>query len=189
MGQPSYGVFGAAFDPPTLGHQNAIEQCRKHFDKVLLVPSAAHAFGKKMTEFKHRMAMLELFCQHWASSQILIEPVEKELLHQRPSKPVYSFDLLEALEQKYQSSNPKLTLILGPDNMVVWDKFYKHQAIDERWGRFGVREDIAVHSVDVRTLLATQPLNDELESTLLEKVPRPVLDYILANNLYRSRPS
>lgn len=185
MSQPQYGVFGAAFDPPTLGHQNAIEQCFTHFDTVLVVPSAAHAFGKQMSPFKHRLAMLKLLCQTWDDQKVRMETIEQELLKHNPEKPVYSFDLLQALEAKYQLMPSQLTLILGPDTMSQWHRFYRHQDIDTRWQRLEVQECIDVHGIDVRQLVSkTYQQPQECLVALMEKVPKGIAQYIIDHNLY-----
>ena len=61
MNKPRIGVFGSAFDPPTLGHQDVLQQAAGHFDRILLVPSASHAFNKKSQPFVTRLALLEVF--------------------------------------------------------------------------------------------------------------------------------
>ena len=53
-------VFGSAFNPPSLGHKSVIERL-SHFDKVLLVPSLSHAWGKEMLPFDTRIDMVLTF--------------------------------------------------------------------------------------------------------------------------------
>ena len=46
--QMNVAIFGSAFDPPTLGHADAVQFLleTKKFDQVWLVPSFRHAFAK-----------------------------------------------------------------------------------------------------------------------------------------------
>lgn len=58
-------VFGAAFDPPHLGHQKIVMSLldQKLTDSVWLLPVKEHAFGKKLAPEKDRLAMVELLAQ------------------------------------------------------------------------------------------------------------------------------
>ena len=50
-------VMGSAFNPPTLGHVDVIEQALANADRVWLVPSFRHAWGKEMAPYLDRCAM------------------------------------------------------------------------------------------------------------------------------------
>jgi len=56
------GILGGTFDPPHLGHLIAVVQMKERlgFDEVWLMPVASHAFGKKLTSSRHRLAMTKL---------------------------------------------------------------------------------------------------------------------------------
>ena len=41
-------VMGSAFNPPSLGHKDVVEQALKQCDQVWLVPAFRHAWGKSM---------------------------------------------------------------------------------------------------------------------------------------------
>ncbi len=155
MDKPRIGVFGSAFDPPTLGHQDVLQQAAEHFDQVLLVPSASHAFNKKPRPFAIRLALLEVFAQNAeVETELVTCDIEIQLLQQQPDKPVYTFDLLEALEQKYQGA-VELSFIRGPDNAapVVWRRFYKADEIEQRWSVFTAKERLNIRSSTVRSIL------------------------------------
>lgn len=40
-------VMGSAFNPPSLGHKDVVEQALTQCDQVWLVPAFRHAWGKK----------------------------------------------------------------------------------------------------------------------------------------------
>lgn len=89
MTNKKIGILGSAFNPPTLGHLDVLEQARQQFDLILLVPSAAHAFSKPMLSFHHRVAM----CQQLVHSvqlpqcQLEVSEIEQEMLQIIPESP------------------------------------------------------------------------------------------------------
>ena len=126
-------VFGSAFDPPTLGHKDAIDSIitsPEEFDKILLVPAYSHAFGKQMTDYAARVSMLNLFTQDLADARIEVCDIEPQIC--QPQKAVYTYDLLNHLSQSV-FPDCKLTFVMGPDNLENWSKFYKSSEIEKRW--------------------------------------------------------
>ena len=59
---PRWGIFGGAFDPPHLGHlaAAAVALAAGQLDKLLVVPTFAHPFGKQMAPWPDRLAMTRL---------------------------------------------------------------------------------------------------------------------------------
>ena len=47
-------VYGGAFDPPHPGHESVIRRALLCAERVALVPSHRHAFGKRMGDFELR---------------------------------------------------------------------------------------------------------------------------------------
>lgn len=45
-------VYGGAFDPPHPGHESVIRRALLCAERVALVPSHRHAFGKRMGDFE-----------------------------------------------------------------------------------------------------------------------------------------
>ncbi|MDE1463335.1 adenylyltransferase/cytidyltransferase family protein [Spartinivicinus poritis] len=182
------GVFGSAFNPPTQGHASVIEQAATDFDQILLVPSAAHAFDKEMLDFAERVTLLEKFILQFTnlSCQLSICSIEMEMLKQQPDKPVFTYDLLNKLDEKYQASSQsvQLSFILGPDNMApeTWQKFYRADEIKQRWVLYPVQEKRTVRSTKVRSLLAAGADKSELAGLLSPEVT----DYIFETGLYQS---
>ncbi|AMO54356.1 adenylyltransferase/cytidyltransferase family protein [Endozoicomonas montiporae] len=203
------GVFGSAFNPPTLGHQDVLRQAADHFDRILLVPSASHAFSKKLLPFAQRVAMLERFLSEAQVPQCELELclLEEALLNNNPDKPVYTYDLMEALEQQYaqgqsgedpcgekqsgekQSGEKKVTLgfIRGPDNADpdTWSRFYKADEIEQRWPLFTAEERRPVRSSLVRSLTASATSDDNRRKVLDGLLHPSVRDFMLINKLYQ----
>ncbi|WOG28001.1 adenylyltransferase/cytidyltransferase family protein [Endozoicomonas sp. 8E] len=181
------GILGSAFNPPTLGHLDVLEQARQAFDLILLVPNAAHAFSKSMLPFHHRVAM----CQQLVNSvqlpqcQIEVSDIELKMLADNPEKPVYTFDLLELLEQKYPGD--QLGFIRGPDNADprIWKRFYRSEDIEQRWQVFTARERQNIRSTQVRELLVSGSSDDNNKEAVAALLLPSVHDYILQHHLYQ----
>ena len=107
-----------------------------------------------------------------------------QLLRQHPDKPVYTFDLLEALEKQSQGS-VELSFIRGPDNAdpAVWNRFYKAAEIEQRWPIFTAKERLDIRSSKVRSILdsSVADVNHSLDDLLLPAVKT----YIQQHKLYQ----
>lgn len=59
---PVWGLFGGAFDPPHVGHLcvAALALALGELDRLLVVPTFDHPFGKKMAPWADRLAMARL---------------------------------------------------------------------------------------------------------------------------------
>ena len=145
------GIFGSAFDPPHLGHIDVIKQVIDHYDLLILVPSAAHAFAKVMSPFATRVAMLEaLVAEQLPTNQsnLLISQIELDLM--QPEKPVYTWDVLHAIQSEYPEA--ALDFIIGPDNVSNWDKFYRSAEIAEKFTVVEAKQNIPIRSILCRAL-------------------------------------
>lgn len=186
------GVFGASFNPPTLGHQDVLNQCLDQFDEILLVPSLFHAFRKNLAPIEHRLAMLKIFSQRWQHEnkcQVSIFNIEAKMAAANPSlNVIYTFDVLVEIEKFFQAENIPVSLrfIIGPDiaSQEVWQKFYRYQEIEKRWPLFIAQEQVLIHSTMVKELLAQNPSDKLLEEKLITLVGKEIADYILEHQLY-----
>jgi nicotinate-nucleotide adenylyltransferase len=61
-GRPRWGIFGGAFDPPHLGHlaAAAVALATGELERLLIVPCFDHPFGKRMSPWADRLAMVRL---------------------------------------------------------------------------------------------------------------------------------
>lgn len=148
-------VFGSAFNPPHGGHLDVIEQALAVFEQVILVPSYQHAFGKSMAPFELRVAMAQaLIAEQAFSGRVQVSDIEAHIAKRKPNQPIYTYDVLcefEALHPDWA-----LKFVVGPDNAdpEVWQKFYQHQAIDKRWGRWHAKEQKPIRSTLLRAAIA-----------------------------------
>ncbi|MBP3140275.1 nicotinate-nicotinamide nucleotide adenylyltransferase [Aliivibrio fischeri] len=165
-------VFGSAFNPPSLGHKSVIERLG-HFDRVLLVPSIAHAWGKTMLSFDTRVEMLNEFAKDLIIKNVEISTLEKEI--HIPDQSVTTFSLLNKLQEN--EKNADITFIIGPDNLLQFAKFHKSDEIVKRWSVMACPETVAIRSTDIRNAIG-----DNMEISHLT-TPH-VADYIKKHRLY-----
>ena len=184
MNKPRIGVFGSAFDPPTLGHLDVIEQFTNRFDRILLVPSAQHAFNKRSLPFSVRVEMLNHFVDSVrVDCDLEVCELEAGLLKNNPDSPVYTFDLLAALDEKYQGK-ADVAFIRGPDNArpETWSRFYRAQEIENRWSVVTAEERLNVRSSAVRAILSDA---DNTMQSLDDFLLPSVSAYIQKHKLYQ----
>lgn len=142
-------VFGSAFNPPTLGHKDAIQQCvAKGVDEVWLIPSYNHAFGKSMGCYSSRCSFVDAFAQDLIEEGIPVKSMSVEHKIQQDGKPVYSYDLMEFLSIEF--SEYDFVLALGMDNIDSLSKFYKGNEIIEKWGVLELDDRVPIRSTLVR---------------------------------------
>lgn len=153
-------VFGSAFNPPSLGHKSVVESL-SHFDKVLLLPSIAHAWGKQMLDYSVRCELVDLFIEDLTVCNVERSTIEETLY--QPESSVTTFAVLEALEAQYPQS--ELTFVMGPDNLFNFAKFYKAEEILSRWSVLSCPETVRVRSTDIRKALAEKQDISDLTTT------------------------
>ena len=117
-------VFGGAFDPPHLGHEQIVENIleSKICDQIWLVPVGIHDFEKNMTPAKHRLAML----QSHLRDQVLLNLCEIN----RP-KVSHTFDTLEELSQQYPDY--QFSFLIGSDNLAKFHLWHDYEKMLEKY--------------------------------------------------------
>lgn len=184
--RPQMAVFGGSFDPPHLGHvllaQVAVSM--HDLEQVLVAPAYAHAFGKSMLPFEHRMAMAKLAFAE--SPRVRVDAIEKQL-----GGTSLTLRLIEALKVRYPHHD--LRLLIGGDILGEAQKWHRfdeicHLAPPIVVGRSGfphpeVAADApvlpAISSTEVRTRLGAG-------EALTQMLPVRVQAYIKAHGLYRA---
>ena len=114
------GVFGGEFDPPHLGHLSVIRTARDQLglDRLLVVPTGRpphRSASETPAETRLRMAELAF------SREPRVEVSRIELDRGGPS---YMVDTLRGLARLGD-----LFLIIGADQLAVFDRWYESQAI------------------------------------------------------------
>jgi len=142
-------VFGSAFNPPSLGHKSVIDSLN-HFDRILLVPSISHAWGKDMLDYDIRCRLIEAFINDIGSAKVALSKVEEELVV--PGESVTTHAVLTRIQKIFPESD--ITFVIGPDNLFNFDKFFKSEEILQQWSIMVCPEKLPVRSTEIRRRLA-----------------------------------
>ncbi len=180
-------VFGGSFDPPTLGHESVIDQLYLKFDEILLVPSLAHAFDKKLSDLSVRLELLGFFIEKLENkyadfkNKIKVLNIEPELSHLHATGHVYTYDVLEKIEAIYQSKMKEqkiagqleLSFVIGPDlaNPSIFNRFYRASDILKKWPIVVVEQTLAIRSTYVREYIAKNALTLSTENLIKNLSP------------------
>jgi nicotinate-nucleotide adenylyltransferase len=188
--KPILAVFGGAFNPPHQGHLNCVKSLlmSDSIDHVLVVPSAAHPFGKKMLPMKHRMAMLKALFSVWHASDqsdLTLSDLEanmKKNLPKEGDQSVYSYDVLKEVQKAYP--NHRVVLAVGEDNVEQLPKFYKATEIEKEFGVLAIKEhENCAHSTVIREKVK------ENRNQWEKDVGASVAKYIKEHGLYSKKTS
>ena len=179
------GIFGGSFNPPHHAHVMAVGVALSSgdVDRVLVIPTAEHPFGKPLARFDDRVEM----CRR--AFEIFGERVEVTDLESRLSAPNYTVNTLRAI--RCERADAELRLILGTDlkgEVARWKDFDEVVALAPpiwigREGQDASGETIFpfrlpdVSSTELRRRLATGDAPEGL-------IPALVLEYIRARGLY-----
>ncbi|MFV0448043.1 MAG: nicotinate-nicotinamide nucleotide adenylyltransferase [Vibrio sp.] len=158
-------VFGSAFNPPSLGHKSVIDSL-DHFDRILLVPSISHAWGKDMLDYEIRCQLIEAFIEDIGSSKVTLCKIEQELV--TPGNSVTTFAVLTKVEEIFPQAD--ITFVIGPDNLLNFDKFYKSAEILQRWSIMVCPERIPVRSTEIRRRLSDNAEISDLTTPNVESL-------------------
>jgi nicotinate-nucleotide adenylyltransferase len=184
------GVLGGSFDPPHCGHVllAAYALSVAPVDGVLIVPAHAHAFGKSMAPFEHRVAMVRAAFSVLEPMRVAVSEIEREL-----PPPSFTYRTLEALVERLPHAS--FRMIVGSD--IVKDT--------SRWTRIGRVTELAPFFVIGRgghdaPQVESAPLDlPEVSSTVVREALRnggsvrgllssSVEAYVEAHRLYRALP-
>lgn len=177
-------LFGGAFDPPHVGHFLAAGYVlvTADVDRVWLMPSHRHPFGKRMASFDHRVEMCRRMAALYASG-VEVTRVEEEVPGEGRT-----VDTLEHLVAKHPGDT--FRLVIGTDvikDAPLWKRFDRvvELAPPILLGRGGYPNPHVqgvylpeVSSTEVRRRLASGDSPEEL-------VPRTVIEYVRYHGLYR----
>lgn len=120
-------IFGGSFDPPHLGHQDAVLRLLNMEDvnEVLVLPCFDHRFGKRMTDFKDRFAMTQAAFSVF--SDVTVSDLELYIES--------NGSMLETVRHLRKSPHPELCLAIGADNHArrdEWDRFDELEKLVKR---------------------------------------------------------
>lgn len=112
------GILGGSFDPIHLGHlitsYDVLE--KRNLEKIIFVPChiSPHKTDQKPTEDFHRLNMVNLAIEKYP----YFESSDYEI---RKGDVSYTYNTLVELKKSYD----QIELIIGFDNLIVFDKWYR----------------------------------------------------------------
>ena len=176
-------VFGGSFDPPHVAHVLVACWARTAggVDRVLVVPTYQHAFGKQSVAYEDRREMARLAFADLPF--VTIDDTERTLGGESRT-----FHTLNALAEAYPDDT--FRLVIGADILADTDRWYRWDEVARLApplvvGRGGYPlppecplEMPEVSSTELRADIAAG-------RSIAGRVPRPVLEYIEARGLYR----
>ncbi len=188
------GVFGGMFDPPHLGHlilaELACEQLK--LDSIIFIPTGTHPLknASLYSSPAHRLAMTKLAIE--ANPKFVLS--DREIIKSENS---FTVDTLEAIATEHSDS--KLYLLLGMDNIAIFDQWHKTDRILEL-STIAVYDRLAEKTVSIPEELSNKitrihsPLIGISSTMVRERVknnlsiqyftPDAVREYIFEHHLY-----
>ena len=190
-----WGIMGGAFDPIHYGHLMLAESACQAFDLtgVLFVPSfnPPHRENQPYASFEDRYNMTGLAIKN--NEKFVLSDIEKDI-----EGPGYTLKLIEELDNKYP--DVQWRLILGADNIAIFNSWHKPQELIRRagiivGGRPGYDEGLENMKWSDKISRFNMPLID-ISSTEIRKriagnksirymLPETVRKYINDKGLYR----
>ncbi len=194
------GIFGGAFNPVHNGHLNIADEFYEALglDKLLFVPTAnpPHKSGEGLLSREHRFNMLKLAVEN--------KPYEISTIEFERSEKSYTYNTLVELKKLYP--NADFFLIIGADQIINFDKWYRYsdilnmvtlctaareneeekQLIIKSAERLGIKESFYMSSRAVMRVSSSE-IRDLIKSGGDASVllPKKVFDYISEKGLYR----
>ena len=187
------GIYGGTFDPVHNGHlitaQYVLEE--RNLDQIIFMPNNVSPLkiGRKSAATHDRMEMLKL----------ALEPVEA-FIHSSyeidKGDVSYTVDTLRELKSEYDY----LELIIGLDNLLIFDKWYEADEIADLAHLVVLKRESELSNKPNRFFDRAALINTpviEISSTVIRErierklsidflVPEKVKEYIQDNNLYKS---
>lgn len=120
-------VFGGTFDPPHLGHREAVRGLFKNpgVKGVLILPAAIPPTKSPYCSIQHRLDMVEMNFQSTPKDSfprdIRIDTREITRSQLKPGHPNYTYDSLQELK----SLHPFLAFVVGTDQLAQLDTWYR----------------------------------------------------------------
>ena len=178
-------LFGGSFNPPHIAHQMACLAVleTERVDRILMVPTWKHAFGKHLAPYEDRIEMCRMAAALFGGL-VEVSTIESEL-GEGESRTYHTLRALAAREP-----DASFRLLVGADVIAEKDSWYRWDEVVAMAplivvGREGVAAGgrhayqlPAISSTEVRARLARGEGAEPL-------VPRSVLDYIAERGLYR----
>jgi len=177
-------IFGGSFNPPHVAHVLAVAYVLStaDVDRLMLVPTFKHPFGKPLAPFDDRVRMCEL-------AMAPLPSVEVSRIEERLDGASLTLHTLEAIKQEHPDWD--LRLVMGADLLIEADKWFRFEEVRKLappivLGRAGFEQAgapppilPAISSTRIRELIARGRWME-----LAALLPRHVMEHVRARGLY-----
>lgn len=196
-------LFGAAFDPPHLGHEQIAVSLleRKLTNAVWLVPVKEHPFGKRLAPPADRLAMTRLLGESISKkiaamgNQPHHSEVKVETYELYEPGVSYTLRTLNALSDRYPAH--QFSFVIGTDNLATFHKWDQYQVLLAKYPVFvyprhgfsfqpiyqGMKPMKNMQEVRISSTIVREQVNFGMAIKTL--VPAEVANYIEAHQLYK----
>ena len=193
-------LLGGAFDPPTKGHMAIAEAVLElpDIDEVWFMPCYAHMFGKDMTDYTTRVAMLQKVIKDKANLGVFQFEREHNLTNGS------TYDLLNILQNDKWYASHNFSFILGLDNADNirrwhrWDEVIKLAPFivlprdgevpnEIAWYSKTPHKILNKHMPRVSSTLARSSISNNDEAAAKYILTNDVYEYICKEGLYRRK--
>lgn len=189
----SVGIYGGTFDPVHFGHlltaQSLFE--KRDLEKIIFIPCSISPHKQDIISSNplHRLNMLKLAVKDIPYFEISNYEIQKGSIS-------YTIDTLRHLSDFYEN----IELIIGYDNLAVFDKWYKADEILEiaklvvmkRVSDFDTNQNhkyfdkaviVDTPTIEISSTEIRNRVNQGLSINFM--MPEKVSDYIYKNGIYR----
>jgi nicotinate-nucleotide adenylyltransferase len=187
------GILGGSFDPIHLGHlitsYDVLE--KRNLEKIIFVPChiSPHKTDQRPTEDNHRLNMVNLAIEQYP----YFESSDYEI---RKGDVSYTYNTLLELKKSYD----QLELIIGFDNLIVFDKWHRPDDILQLATVVVMKREIdnipVKHNKYFDSVILLETTQIDISSTEIREhvkngasidylVPSKVKEYISTHSLYK----
>ena len=187
------GVFGGSFDPIHLGHliTTRLVYEQRNLEKIIFIPNNVSPLKTELTPTPavHRMKMLKLAIESFPYFESCDYEINKNGIS-------YTYDTLLELKKSFS----KIELIVGYDNLLVFDKWHLPKKILEVATLIVMKRSTDVEAKTqnefFNSAIIVETPTIEISATDIRKrvkdglsieylVPKSVKEYISKNGLYK----
>lgn len=198
MSKRIIGIFCGSFNPPLYSHFFLAQQLLNDgIDKVIFVPVSSKYNKAYLVSDKHRYEMLKLICDK--NPNFEVSDIEFNL----PKQP-YTLETLLKLQKQY--INCDIRLIIGTDNLLELENWYKVETLLQNFKIMVLARDeddvqkiishnklLSIYSsniIEYKSKIRTNLSSSLIRNLIKEKksikylLPDEIIEYIKNNNLY-----
>ena len=185
------GIYVGSFNPPHKGHIKITNYLlNKFLDKIIIIPTGNYWNKNNLISLNDRINMLK----YYENEKIIIDTENNNY--------EFTYQILEKLSNKYQKED--LTLILGADNIINFDKWKNYQEllnynliiinrdnIDiekylkklNKYDKYIILNDLP--QIEISSTMIRNYIKENNYESLKTLIDENVLQYIKKNNLYK----